>query len=49
MEFYPDRGLVKVPLLVRSVPINLYPLTYLLSNGKMFMQAYNEAILVAGI
>lgn len=33
MEFYPARGVVKLPILERAVPINLYPLTYLMSNG----------------
>lgn len=34
LEFFPDRGApVPVPIITRTLPMNLYPLTYLMSNG----------------
>lgn len=45
-EFYPDvGGSYKLPLLDRTVPLSLYPLTFLMSSGEVWMQANKEAIL----
>jgi len=47
-EFYPpknDGGARYMDLLDRSVPLSLYPLTFLMSSGEMFVQANKEAIL----
>ncbi|KAK7692517.1 hypothetical protein QCA50_004145 [Cerrena zonata] len=42
-EFFPppknDPGPIESPLLDRTLPANLYPLTWLLPSGKLFMQA----------
>ena len=46
-EFFPPRGaLVKSPLLSNTLPLNLYPLTWLLPSGKVFIQSgYKTALL----
>ncbi|KAF8334884.1 glyoxal oxidase N-terminus-domain-containing protein, partial [Cantharellus anzutake] len=39
-EFYPSRGGLKtLNLLVNTLPANLYPLTWLLPSGRLFIQA----------
>ena len=41
-EFYPPKGdgaPINSPLLSSTLPANLYPLTWLLPSGKLFMQA----------
>lgn len=45
-EFYPSTGQTyKMDFLSRTVPLSLYPFTYLLSDNRVFMQANREAIL----
>ncbi|PWZ00934.1 galactose oxidase, partial [Testicularia cyperi] len=42
-EFFPSRGApVNVPILDRSWPFSLYPLTALLSDGRFFMVSGNQ-------
>lgn len=48
LEYYPRKGdgkSVYVDFLKRTVPLSLYPHTFLMSNGELFMQANREAIL----
>ncbi|THH26759.1 hypothetical protein EUX98_g7431 [Antrodiella citrinella] len=48
-EFFPSKGdgaPIQSPLLANTLPANLYPLTWLLPSGKVFMQAnWGTAIL----
>lgn len=45
-EFYPDAGGVyHLDILQRTVPLSLYPITYLLSNNEVFIQANRQAII----
>lgn len=45
-EFYPNAGGVyQLNILKRTVPLSLYPITYLLSSGEVFIQANKQAIL----
>ncbi|MCO5577656.1 hypothetical protein L7F22_031487 [Adiantum nelumboides] len=45
-EFYPNvGGSYNLPLLQRTVPLSLYPLTFLMSSGEVWMQANKEAVL----
>ncbi|KAF8627795.1 hypothetical protein AX15_004221 [Amanita polypyramis BW_CC] len=45
-EFFPPRGApIGLDLLHRTVPINLYPLTWLLPSGKLLIQSYHETVL----
>lgn len=45
-EFYPSTGSTyKMDFLGRTVPLSLYPFTYLLSDNRVFMQANRQAIL----
>ncbi|WFD30317.1 (methyl)glyoxal oxidase [Malassezia sp. CBS 17886] len=47
-EFYPPKGNGEsrhMDFLDRTVPLSLYPHTFLLSNGELFMQAARETIL----
>jgi len=45
-EFYPSTGSTyNMDLLSRSVPLSLYPITYLMSNNEVFVQANRQAIL----
>ncbi|SNX82288.1 probable Glyoxaloxidase 2 [Melanopsichium pennsylvanicum] len=47
-EFYPpkgDGGSRYLPILQRTVPLSLYPISYLMSSGEVFIQAGREAIL----
>ncbi|UZJ57508.1 hypothetical protein CBS101457_006828 [Exobasidium rhododendri] len=45
-EFYPSTGSVySMDLLSRSVPLSLYPITYLMSDSRVFVQANLQAIL----
>ncbi|PWN50083.1 putative glyoxaloxidase 3 [Violaceomyces palustris] len=46
-EFWPPRGADPVPMgfLSSTVPVNLYPLTWLMASGRLFVQAGQEAIL----
>lgn len=48
LEYYPRKGdgkSVYVDFLDRTVPLSLYPHTFLMGNGELFMQANREAIL----
>ncbi|KAJ7497677.1 glyoxal oxidase [Mycena latifolia] len=46
-EFYPSTGApVNSPFLSRALPINLYPLTWLLPSGNLLMQANRATILL---
>ncbi|KAJ7217754.1 glyoxal oxidase [Mycena pura] len=46
-EFFPSRGApVTSPFLSDALPINLYPLTWLLPSGKIFMQANRATTLL---
>lgn len=48
LEYYPRKGdgkSVYVDFLSRTVPLSLYPHTFLMSNGELFMQANRETIL----
>ncbi|KAJ7495844.1 copper radical oxidase, partial [Mycena galericulata] len=47
-EFYPPKGNAPInsPFLSATLPINLYPLTYLLPSGKLLMQANRATILL---
>ncbi|EPQ30209.1 uncharacterized protein PFL1_02325 [Pseudozyma flocculosa PF-1] len=46
-EFWPPRGnqAVDMPFLRSTVPVNLYPLAWLMASGKLFVQAGQDAIL----
>ncbi|SPO24968.1 Glyoxaloxidase 2 [Ustilago trichophora] len=47
-EFYPPKGdgaSRQLPVLQRTVPLSLYPISYLMSSGEVFIQAGREAIL----
>lgn len=47
-EFYPPKnnGLQRyLPLIDRTVPLNLYPITFLMSSGELFIQSGRQAIL----
>ncbi|KAN0059682.1 hypothetical protein ACQY0O_008254 [Thecaphora frezii] len=47
-EFYPPKkdGQARyLPILERTVPMSLYPITYLMSNGQVFIQAGRQAAL----
>ncbi|KAK2467883.1 hypothetical protein APHAL10511_000178 [Amanita phalloides] len=45
-EFYPSRGApIALDMLHRTLPVNLYPLTWLLPSGKLLMQSNRETIL----
>lgn len=47
-EFYPPKGdgsSRNLPILQRTVPLSLYPISYLMSSGEVFIQAGREAIL----
>ncbi|PWN47282.1 Glyoxaloxidase 2 [Violaceomyces palustris] len=47
-EFYPPKGeggSRHMPILERTVPLSLYPITYLMSSGELFVQAGRQAIL----
>lgn len=45
-EFYPSKGEpVHMGILARTVPVNLYPLTFLMANGELFVQSGRQAIL----
>lgn len=47
-EFFPPKGdgqAIHLPFLAENVPINLYPLTWLLPSGRLFMQAGWNTIL----
>ncbi|KAJ7693374.1 glyoxal oxidase [Mycena rosella] len=46
-EFYPSTGApIRSPFLSDTLPINLYPLTWLLPSGKLLMQANRATILL---
>jgi hypothetical protein len=46
-EFFPSRGkTIPSPLLQRTLPTNLYPLTWLLPSGKLFLQSNRETVLL---
>ncbi|KIJ68126.1 copper radical oxidase [Hydnomerulius pinastri MD-312] len=46
-EFYPSRGPpVNSPILQNTLPVNLYPLTWLLPSGKLLVQSNWETILL---
>ncbi|KAJ7745446.1 glyoxal oxidase, partial [Mycena maculata] len=46
-EFYPSTGApINSPFLSDTLPINLYPLTFLLPSGKLLMQANRATILL---
>ncbi|KAJ7141391.1 glyoxal oxidase N-terminus-domain-containing protein [Mycena epipterygia] len=46
-EFYPSRGqIINSPFLAETLPINLYPLTWLLPSGLLLMQANRATILL---
>jgi hypothetical protein len=46
-EFFPPKGdPITSPLLQRTLPANLYPLTWLLPSGRLFMQSNWETILL---
>ncbi|KAJ6521956.1 glyoxal oxidase [Mycena vulgaris] len=46
-EFYPSTGApINSPFLSAALPINLYPLTWLLPSGKLLMQANRATILL---
>lgn len=46
-EFFPPRDgdPVNLQFLTDTLPVNLYPLVWLLPSGKLFMQAYRKTIL----
>ena len=47
-EFYPPKGDGQsryLPILERTVPLSLYPITYLMSSGELFIQAGRQAVL----
>ncbi|EIW67797.1 hypothetical protein TREMEDRAFT_39940 [Tremella mesenterica DSM 1558] len=46
-EFFPKQpsGAIPMDFLNRTVPINLFPLSWLMPNGQMFMQAAYETIM----
>lgn len=45
-EYWPSRGVQQnMAFLNDTVPVNLYPLTWLLPNGKLFLQAGYKTIL----
>lgn len=47
-EFYPpkgDGGSRHLPILQRTVPLSLFPISYLMSSGEVFLQAGREAVL----
>jgi hypothetical protein len=46
-EFFPptDEGAVHLQFLSDTLPVNLYPLTWLLPSGKLFMQAARKTII----
>lgn len=45
-EFYPNvGGVYNLDILRRTVPLSLYPITYLMSNNEVFIQANRQAIL----
>lgn len=46
-EFFPPTGdPIPLSFLSRTLPVNLYPLTWLLPSGKLLMQANYETILL---
>ncbi|KAF8893528.1 copper radical oxidase [Infundibulicybe gibba] len=46
-EFFPPKGdPVQSPVLARTLPVNLYPLTWLLPSGKLLMQSNWATILL---
>ncbi|KAJ6594293.1 glyoxal oxidase [Mycena capillaripes] len=46
-EFYPSTGApISSPFLSAALPVNLYPLTYLLPSGRLLMQAKRATILL---
>jgi len=49
-EFWPRRSPDDVPFNINflelTMPVNLYPLTWLLSNGQLFMQVSQEHSLI---
>ena len=46
-EFYPSRGdPIISPILQNTLPVNLYPLTWLLPSGKLFIQSGWKTILL---
>ncbi|KAJ7723558.1 glyoxal oxidase [Mycena metata] len=46
-EFYPSTGSpITSPFLANNLPINLYPLTYLLPSGKVLMQANRATMML---
>ncbi|KAH7888875.1 glyoxal oxidase [Phlebopus sp. FC_14] len=46
-EFFPSRGPpVNSPILQNTLPVNLYPLTWLLPSGKLFVQSNWETVLL---
>ncbi|KAJ7187865.1 glyoxal oxidase [Mycena filopes] len=46
-EFYPSTGSpITSPFLSDNLPVNLYPITYLLPSGKLLMQANRATILL---
>lgn len=46
-EFFPPQGgTILSPLLQRTLPANLYPLTWLLPSGLLFMQSNWETVLL---
>ncbi|KAN0060686.1 hypothetical protein ACQY0O_007344 [Thecaphora frezii] len=46
-EYWPPRGdkAIDMPFLRSTVPVNLYPLAWLMASGKLFVQAGQDAIL----
>ncbi|TEB14488.1 copper radical oxidase [Coprinellus micaceus] len=46
-EFFPPTGgPIRSPVLARNLPVNLYPLVWLLPSGKLLLQANYETILL---
>ena len=46
-EFYPSRGdPIISPILQNTLPVNLYPLTWLLPSGKLFIQSGWKTVLL---
>jgi len=46
-QFFPSRGAsVPLPVLARTLPANLFPLTWLLPSGRLLIQSNLETILL---